>query len=223
MIMKKFAIVTFFIWSAMPSNAKNKIEGSFYGTVATSIWNHFSINQTLSNNDLKTVNLVMPSAGLGTYLKYKKFRVGVGFNFMTGRGKADQSSYKFNAIPLDFNLGYDVLKISDWSVSAGLIMAYIPTSLELYTKEGLIDMSNINPSVQPGLIKLYNSFFLLGTYLGIDLFPGSDFPIKVTVSYEFNLNSAIWKSEYATLANAPGEDGNRLLIKVILPFTTWSD
>lgn len=221
--MKKITIIAFLIWSAVAANAKNKIEGAFYGTVATSFWNHFSINKTLSNNDLKTVDLVMPSAGLGTYLKYKKFRVGIGFNFMTGRGKANQSSYKFNAIPLDLNLGYDILKISDWSVSVGLIMDYIPTSLELYTKEGLIDISNINPSTQPGLIKLYNSFFLLGPYMGIDLFPGSDFPIKATISYEFNLNRGIWKSEYATLANAPGEDGNRLLIRVILPFTTWGD
>lgn len=221
--MKKVIIIVLLVWNVVSANAKNKVEGAFYGAVATSFWSHFSINQTLSSNDLKTISLVMPSAGLGTSLKYKRFQASVGFNFMTGRGKADQSSYKFNAIPLDLNLGYDVINIAGSSISAGLTMDYIPTSLELYTKEGVIDIGSINPAVQPGLVKLYNSFFLLGPYLSIDWFPESDFPIRTIVSFEFNPNREVWKSEYATLTNAPAEDGNRISIKIILPFTTWGN
>lgn len=221
--MKKIIITTFLVGNIISANAQDKVEGAFYGAVTTSFWNHFSINQTLSNNDLKTINLIMPSAGLGMSLKYKDFRAAIGFNFMTGIGKTGQSSYKFHSIPLDFNLEYKVLKLNGINFYAGLTTDFIPTSLELYSDEGVIDIKDISPDTQSGLIMLYNSLFLLGPSMNIALFPESNFPASITVSYEFNINHGVWKSEYATLVNAPHENGNRFLIKLIFPFATYDN
>lgn len=177
----------------------------------------FKLNDKLKASNLPEVKSGAFELSIGVNKTGKDFSSDLEWNvdyFADGKTPADR--VRFLSTGLKWRPQYIVSKSDDMLFTAGLDLSWVINTVNIYTRGNVIDLDNLDPAQHSGHISLYNQNVYLGPSASFGVFQNSEFPLRLTAGYEWNLARATWRSEYAQVANTTKESGQgRFYAKII--------
>src|SRR5690606_33600854 len=113
---------------------------------------------------------------------------------------------------------YKFINNGNWFFSAGGDISYTFTYADLISRNNVIDLDNLNPSMHTGHISMYSDQLTIGPSVALG-FNNEVFPVRFNFGYDFGITNGKWRSEFADVNNTVKENGSgRFYAKVNIGF-----
>jgi hypothetical protein len=177
------------------------------------------INPFLSESNVPTVRRFPFELSFGITGDFGRNRIDLDFGFYNQERERDEFGHKVNSAQLTLRYLRNVIQFENNDrIFVGAGLSYMTTELEFFNKRDDIDLND--PGSFGDLAKLNNSQFHLSPSIGYSIFSSDDNEeyLRIQLSYDVNMISDSWESDYARVNNSISETGNRFRLQLILPF-----
>lgn len=177
------------------------------------------INPFLSESNVPTVRRFPFELSFGITGDFGRNRIDLDFGFYNQERERDEFGHKVNSAQLTLRYLRNVIQFENNDrIFLGAELSYMTTELEFYDKSDDIDLND--PGNFGDLAKLNNSQFHISPSIGYSIFDSDDNEefVRIQLSYDINVTSDSWESDYARVNNSISEAGNRFRLQLILPF-----
>lgn len=194
----------------------NRVKRNFY-IAGGAQFVDFKLNDKLKASNLPEVKAGAFELSIGVNKTGKDFSSDLEWNVdYYADGKTPAERVRFLSTGVKWRPHYVVSQSKDMIFTAGLDLSWVLNNVNIYTRGNVIDLNNLNPAEHSGHISLYNQNVYLGPSASFGVFQDSEFPLRLTAGYEWNVARASWRSEVAQVANTVKEGGQgRFYAKVI--------
>lgn len=196
-----------------------KLNVSFYFGAGMQYTDALEINPFLSESNVPTVRRFPFEFSFGFMGDFGKNRVDLDFGFYNQEREENNFGHQVNSA--NFTLRYlrNIIQFENKDrFYAGLALSYLTSELEFFDKNSTVDLED--PGDFGEVAKLDNTQFLVGPSIGYSFYSSSDDEesLRIQLTYDINVSSNDWDSNYARVSNSIEETGNRLRLQLILPF-----
>ncbi|WP_019037065.1 hypothetical protein [Psychroflexus tropicus] len=177
------------------------------------------INPFLSESNVPTVRRFPVELSVGMTGSFGKNTIDFEFGFYNQERDDNGFGHKMNSTQLTLRYLRRVVKFENNNqlfVGSGLMLG--TKDLEFFDENDSVDLND--PGSFGDVAKLDNSQFYISPSLGYSIHSSDDNEeyLRFQLSYELNLTSNDWESDYARVNNSFEETGNRWRLQVIFPF-----
>jgi hypothetical protein len=218
--MKKITFLLLFMsYFAFAQTAKDSTDFSFdwYFGGGVIVNPDYNINANLKEAGVKQINDVSPTFIVGWNATFNRISLSMEFGAAGFQNKKKDGS-QFMQVPAALRVHYVAIKKDRFSISAGVNFAYVTSSLSVYNPDTTIDMGDLTPSNNTGLLQLKNSSYFLGPSASLKLTDNNRTFATLTAGYDFAVSNTRWKSDYANIANPVREKSDRIFVHLTIPF-----
>jgi hypothetical protein len=208
--------ISFFISNAQVRdsiNVKTSLVIGFGGQFQSDL----NINSKLANAGLPTVPTSVPEFIIGLGFVGEKFSGGFEANSVYFNSSNGANNTNFASVNIRNNFSYNFINKQKTMLAAGLNLTFSFSQFNIYNSGTVINMNNLNPSGNTGLINLRNSMIYIGPSASLFLFKNTKWMVRLNAAYEFGIARGSWKSDFANITNTVNERGNnRFVVGLVL-------
>lgn len=169
----------------------------------------YKLNDKLAANDLPKINSGAFELTIGYNVTAEKMIVDLEWNTNYFKDKkTNDETVRTVSTGAKLRVHYIPFKFKKTFISGGLDVSYMYKSVNIFTKDNVIDLNNLNPATHTGDIRLNNSLLYIGPSVSFGVFQKSDTPLKFVTGYEWGLTNGKWKSDVARVENTVKESGS---------------
>jgi hypothetical protein len=170
------------------------------------------INNALVNQGFPELNTFIAGAQFTYRIKYKKGLFAVGYSL--GQSTMKTNGFQTKSLMANYSglFGYGLFYTKPYKVYAGLNVQSAVLQLQMTQNGSVQNLNNLSPNK----LALYTNQLLIGGRLVSYLFDESDFPLIISVGYDFGTGSK-WKMENGKVMNGPKERLNQVTFSVDIP------
>lgn len=182
-------------------------ESYFYVGFGAAVNDGYKINDKLKAAGMPEIGGAAFESSLGFNVLYEKFTFDLEWatNYMDE--KTSTARIKTINTGLKFRPHYVITKSKRFALTAGADVSYMFNSFNLYNRGSRIDLNDLDPSANPGVISLNNQQLFVGPSIAVGLLRNTDWALKFNTGYEWAVVSGKWKSEFAEVDNSIKENG----------------
>ncbi|MFD2892430.1 hypothetical protein ACFS5J_10445 [Flavobacterium chuncheonense] len=172
----------------------------------------YDLNTKLRESNVAQLKTTYPQLNIGMNIFGEKFSGDgeMGFFF----SKDDNATTETKNIGFDakFRVHYNVLVKEKIALTTGLSIGAFANTVAISSRGNSVDLDDLNPANNSGLIELRNEIFYAGPSVSFYLFNKSKVALRANVGYEIPFTNGKWKSDYASINNTVKEIGNNRLV-----------
>jgi len=214
--MKKLLLFAIITVSFLNASAQTKdtldVKIDFYVGIGIQVQNNLNINSKLALAGLPTVPTTNPEFILGLSFFGKKYSGSIEGNGVYFRDNNGPNTTDLATANIRSNFSYNLINKEKIAVTAGLNATFSFTQFNIYNSNTVVDLNNLNPSSNTGLINLHNSMIYLGPSASLFLFKNTKWQVRLNAAYEFGVARGSWKSNFANVNNTVNERGNNRFV-----------
>lgn len=178
---------------------------------------NYRINENLKASEMPQLAETMPEVTFGLNFTGEQYLIDVEFNGGYLNTKRGEGRLNVATSGVKLRGHYVPFKTESFFISAGADVSYIANIIDLYNKQNVIDMNDLQPLNYTGHINLNNELLYAGPSVAVGLFQKTNFPVRLNMGYEWALTNGYWDSDFADVYNSVKENGhNRFYAKVTL-------
>ena len=177
------------------------------------------INPFLSESNVPTVRRFPVELALGLTGDFGRNKIDLDFGFYNQEREREQFGHKVNSFQLTLRYLRNIIQFENNNrVFIGAGLNYMTTELEFFDRSNSIDLSDAGSF--GGVAKLKNSQFHVGPSVGYSIFSTkeNEVSLRIQLTYDINITTNSWDSDYARVSNNIYETGNKFRLQFILPF-----
>lgn len=181
---------------------------NFYVGFGVNVLGDYKLNDKLQAAALPKIASAAPEVTFGfNYDEGERYYqdIEVGISYMDDRNAEDRM--KTTVTSLKIRPQYKFVDKKDFFFSAGIDLAFSQTYVNLYARNNVIDLNDLDPSAYTGNMSFHSSQFAVGPAVALQLFKKS-FPLRINAGYNVGLTNGKWKSDYANVTNTVKESGH---------------
>jgi len=183
-------------------------KSGFYLSAGVVFNDGFKLNNRLQAAGMPTVLKSMPELSIGYYAMYKKVLIDLEWNTgYYGDRKTSEVMTKTLATGFKFRGHYVPVNTGRLFLSGGLDISYVYNKFDIYNRDRVIDLNDLDPANYSGHISLNNEVLFVGPSVAFGAFQQSNWPLRLNVGYEWAVLSSKWRSEFASVSNTLNESG----------------
>lgn len=187
----------------------SKKEGKthLYVGLGAAVNDGFKINDRLKAAGMPEIGGAAFESTIGFNVMFDKFTFDLEWvaNYMDD--KNNESRIKTINTGIKFRPHYVISKSKKFFVTAGADVSYMFNSFSLYNRGSRIDLNDLDPATNPGILNLNNQQLFAGPSVSVGLLQNTEWALKFNTGYEWALISGKWKSEFAEVDNSLKENG----------------
>ncbi len=194
------------------------IRNDYYYSVGFTSFNKFSINEQLAKSNLKEMQPYSLSASIVGVNRYiKKWQINAAFQWGFN-SVSNQKANKMTNLKETVRVGYKLFDKKNVRIYTGADVSFYYFKMLLSSSSNTIDLNNINPSTQAGLMELYDNVLFAGPFFSIDLFSNEPHAVRILVHTGHTFYDSKWSSVgNSTVTNAVSEKINSIGVDLIYP------
>lgn len=188
----------------------------FYAGFGVVFIDNIKLNDKLRASDMPTLTTSMPEFSIGfTHLENK---VLVDLEWNTNYyGDRSNATTKTTTLSSGVKLRgqYAIVSNKKFFFAGGLDIAYMYTQFDMFSRDHVIDLNDLDPATHTGHISLKNGLLYAGPSVSLGAFQNSSFPLRLNAGYEWAIAGGKWKSDFAHVSNTVKENGSgRVYVKL---------
>lgn len=203
--------------TSSPEETKNEPKVKMFAAFGAGFLGDYEINNKLGSQGLPQMADVLPEFSVGFNLAAQKLSFDLEFIAAYGDEKTSTTRIKTTNAGIKARGHYVPVKTNSFFISGGLDLSYIGTQADLYRRDNVIDLNDLDPATQTGHISLRNELLYAGPSVAVGLFQDKGFPIRLNFGYDWAVTNGKWKSDFGDVTNTVKESGHgRAYAKVTL-------
>jgi hypothetical protein len=178
-----------------------------------------NINPFLSESNVPTVRRFPFEFLFGLVGDFGKNRIDLDFGFYNQERERDNFEHQITSGTLSLRYLRNVMQFENEDrFYAGLAINYRTSELEFFNKNQTIDLNEPGSFGDVAKLDLYQ--FHIGPSIGYSIFTSDENEefVRFQLSYDINIFTNNWDSDYARLSNSVEETGNRFRFQAIFTF-----
>lgn len=211
--MKKFLLVGISIFALQFSTAQNDTDGfrsqkNYYISLGAGFSGDYNINDRLKAAGMPEIGSAYPEFGIG----FNTIRKNLLLDMEISAGYTDKKNAENRAknatLGIALRIHYVPLQTESYFLSGGLDISYRANAFNLYRRDNVIDLNDLNPVTSTGHINLNNEQLYIGPSIAFGFLQNREIPLRLNLGYEIAVTNGKWKSEYADVVNTVKENGH---------------
>jgi len=199
------------------SVSQDQVKWQYNSVVGLHYLNDIKLNEILERNDLPAINAFNVSAGFSLDIAYKRLLFYPEFGIMYNANSKNDYRTEQIGFAGTLGIGYFLLRKNRFNLIASGYVSAIPTDITIAYDKSAIDLNNIDPRINNGIVVLSHIPYNLGISIRGDFLSDKSFPFAISVSYETNINKPEIRTYYANVSNTIEESGSRFSLKLSYP------
>ncbi|MFC4738683.1 hypothetical protein ACFO3U_01615 [Flavobacterium ponti] len=216
--MKKILILLFLVASNLinaqssEEEANKKVDVDFYFGVGAQFQSKFNLNDKLKAANLPELNETMPELQIGMNIFGNKISGDAEFGFLFSKNKKGDSENQNLGFTSRLRVHYNFVNSEKIAFTGGLNLAATGYQIDIYNKNNVIDLNDLEPLNNSGHVSLRNQVFFVGPSVSLYLFNNKSTKIRANLGYEFAFTNGKYKSDFASVENTVKENGNNRFV-----------
>lgn len=180
---------------------------TFYVGFGAAFNGDYNINKKLEAIDMPKIGTTVPQFTVGYNIGCNKWPVGLELTAGYSDKKDADNRVKNTMAQFKLRVHYMPFHTKSTFLSAGADISYSGNQFDIYRRDNVIDMNNLNPAAYSGHISLYNEQLMVGPSVTFGFFQNKAFPLGLGLGYDVAVTNGKWKSEFAEVKNSVKENG----------------
>lgn len=180
---------------------------TFYVGFGAAFNGDYNINKNLEAADMPQIGGTIPVFTVGYNIGCNKWPVSLELNAGYSDKTNSDNRVKNTMAQFKLQIHYMPFHTKSAFLSAGADISYSGNQFDLYRRDNVIDMNNLNPGYYNGHISLNNEQLLVGPSVTFGFFQDKTFPLGLNLGYDIALTNGKWKSDFGKVTNAVKENG----------------
>jgi len=161
---------------------------------------------------LPELNETMPELQVGMNVFGEKFSGDAEFGFLFSKNDKGNSENQNIGFTSRLRVHYNFINNEKVAFTGGLNISATASEVDIYNKNNVIDLNDLEPLNNTGHVSLRNQVFSAGPSVSLYLFKNSSTKIRANLGYEFAFTNGKWKSDFASVENTVKENGNNRFV-----------
>ena len=183
---------------------------NFYIGIGGTVQSKYNLNEKLSSAGLPTLNLTVAEFTFGWNSFQEKFSGDYEFGFFGGRNDAGNEGNRLMGFNLRLRQHYNIVNKKKVAFTGGLNFVYTTNQVDVFSPNATIDMNDLGAS--NNVLTIRNAMFYVGPSVALYVFRDMKFPLRLNLGYELALTRGRWKSDFSSINNTIGENGNNRFV-----------
>ena len=185
----------------------SKPDFTLYFAVGATFSGDYNINKNLDASGMPLIDKVLPEITFGYSVEGRQYLIDFEISASYMDKKNSENRLKTAVAGVKLRGHYIPVKTKSFFVSGGVDLSYATNQFDLWRRDRVIDMNDLNPSDYSGHISLTNEQVFAGPSVAIGLFQDKGFPIRLNAGYDFAITNGKWKTDFGNVENAVKENG----------------
>ena len=192
---------------AFSGDSMKKTHPHFYLGLQGNITSGWNINQTLISQGFSPIADNGLEFTLGLKQTGEQFTFDVEGGFLVNNQQ--NQNYRTNLYTSVGRIKFGKLLVNKerFHLTAGIQSAFTRNDIELFKKDQVVDLANLDPNNQPTQLRLRNHMLAAGPMIGFGFGKIAKKSIRFYVAYEHGLTRGRWKSDFGPVNNTIEEQG----------------
>lgn len=187
---------------------EQKVRQGFYLGAGAAITS-YKLNDKLAASNLPKINSGTFELSIGYNVTAEKVLVDMEWNTNYFKDKnTNDETVRTVSTGAKLRVHYVTFKTQKIFIAGGLDVSYMHKSVNILTRDNVIDLNDLNPATHTGDISIYNNLLYAGPSISFGVFQKLNTPLKIVTGYEWGLSNGKWKSDVARVENTVKENGS---------------
>ena len=188
-----------------------------YVGLGVAVTSEFNINNNLKAVGLPVIGQESPEVTLGYNVAEDKVSMDFEVNANYFDRKNSENRVRSASAGAKLRLHYVPVRTASFFLSGGADLSYVTNAVEIYRRDIVTDLDNLDPADYNGRISLNNTILYAGPSIAAGFFQNRGCPVRLNVGYDFGLTNGKWNSDFGQIENNIKENGQtRFYAKVVL-------
>lgn len=195
----------------------NNPKFTLYFGVGVASTSDYTINENLAQAGMPEIGNVSPEFSFGYNVASEKVSMDFEINASYSDKKTSTTRLKNAMLQTKLRGHYVPYRTKSFFISGGADVSYAMNQFDLYSRDNVYDLDNLNPAVTTGHISLNNGQLFAGPSVALGFFQDKSYAFRLNTGYEWGLTNGKWRSDFGEVSNTVKENGlGRFYAKVVL-------
>ena len=216
--MKKAIVFLFLVSSSLivaqssEDTQGKKVDIDFYFGIGAQVQSKYDLNDRLKAANLPELKQTMPELQVGMNVFGNKISGDAEFGFFLSKNDKGDSENQNIGVTSRLRVHYNFINKEKMAFTGGLNVSSTASEVDIYNKNNVIDLNDLEPLNNSGHVSLKNQVFFVGPSVSLYLFKNKSTKIRANLGYEFAFTNGKWKSDFASVENTVKENGNNRFV-----------
>jgi hypothetical protein len=194
------------------TTAKNESDPfrNFYVGIGGTVQSKYNLDEKLSNANLPSLNTAALELVLGWNIFEEKFSGDYEIGFFAGQNESGNNKNRIMGANFRYRAHYNFVNKENVAFTGGLNFAYTINQVDVFSQNATIDMDNLGATTN--VLTINNQMVYAGPSVALYVFRDMKFPLRLNLGYELALTRGRWKSDFSSINNTIGENGNNRFV-----------
>lgn len=194
------------------NDSNEKVDVDFYFGIGAQVQSKYDLNDKLKAANLPELNQTMPELQVGMNVFGEKLSGDAEFGFLFSKNDKGNSENQNIGFTSRLRVHYNFINAEKVAFTGGLNFAATGSEIDIYNKNNVIDLNDLEPLNNSGHVSLRNQVFFVGPSVSLYLFKNKSTKIRANLGYEFAFTNGKYKSDFASVENTVKENGNNRFV-----------
>ena len=194
------------------NDSNKKVDVDFYFGIGAQVQSKYNLNDKLKAANLPELKETMPELQIGMNIFGNKISGDAEFGFLFSKNDKGDSENQNIGFTSRLKVHYNFINNEKVAFTGGLNVAATGSEIDIYNKNNVIDLNDLEPLNNNGHVSLRNQVFFVGPSVSLYLFKNKSTKIRANLGYEFAFTNGKYKSDFASVENTVKENGNNRFV-----------